>query len=79
MITTALLLFIFVIITLIIIFWNYPPIQPPCQGCLGEDLLPEILEYMKKLEPLEMQTEYKIKTNVNDLKRIYINKNIMIR
>ena len=27
----------------------------------------------EELGPLEMQTEYKIKTNINDLKRIYIN------
>ena len=33
----------------------------------------EIPEYIKENGPLEMQDEYKIKTNVNDLKRIYIN------
>ena len=33
----------------------------------------DIPEYIKENGPLEMQDEYKIKTNVNDLKRIYIN------
>ena len=33
----------------------------------------KIPEYIKEYGPIEMQTEYKIKTNINDLKRIYIN------
>ena len=32
-----------------------------------------IPEYLKINGPIEMQTEYKIKTDINDLKRIYIN------
>ena len=34
---------------------------------------PEIPKYMKEKGPLEMQTEYKIKTNERDFKRIFIN------
>ena len=33
----------------------------------------EVPQYMKENGPMEVQTEYKIKTNKNDLKRIYIN------
>ena len=38
-----------------------------------DNIPPIIPEYFKQKGPLEMQNEYKIPTNVNDLRRIYVN------
>ena len=46
-----------------------PPSEPPVPECSKS----ESCIHFEELGPLEMQKEYKLKTNVNDLKRIYIN------
>ena len=51
-------------------------IPSPSDDIIAEPLPIEnetVPEFLKKNGPMETQTEYKIKTNKNDLKKIYIN------
>ena len=73
--------FVGVAITLYIILngGNKTDIGPPTEidDDVNSTFIPihinDIPEYIQENGPLEMQDEYKIKTNVNDLKRIYVN------
>ena len=64
-----------VAIFLIIRYWpEHPPIDEPiAEETTPTSFLNILPSYIVANGPLEMQIEYKIKTNVNDLKRIYIN------
>ena len=46
---------------------------PPSDLVIIPPTDPKIPDYLKQNGPLEMQQEYKLKTEPNDLKRIYIN------
>ena len=49
------------------------PVDNPTDKPTNEDPITNKVNDFHELGPIEMQTEYKINTNKNDLKRIYIN------
>ena len=50
-----------------------PPSTTPVKPPIGEDENLDFRDLVSKYGPIEMETTYKINTNPNDLKRIYIN------